>query len=151
MSKFYTENPILLCFAQLLSKQHANSNLTCVSHLEKQVICVISSVRLAPQPDHKYTLSQIHKHLEVLPLTMFWKAICVSNSTPESLVFTKGRHNKLYNEVKRGEMVGVWILHTAFLKWSKPLDTLVWSFIFYMRGDLWNKQPSIGTIYYGIG
>lgn len=102
----------------------------CQSSRKATVIFVISSVRLALQPNHKYTLSQTHKHLEVLPLTMFWKTICVSNSTPESLVFTKGWHNKLYNEAKRGEMVEGWILHTAFLKWSKPLDTLVWSFIF---------------------
>lgn len=122
----------------------------CQSSRKATVICVISFVKLALQPNHKYTLSQTHKRLEVLLLTMFWKTICVSNSTPESLVFAKGRHNKLYNEVKRGEMVEVWILHTAFLKWSKPLDTPVWSFIFCMTGDLWNKQPYIGAIYCGM-
>jgi len=82
---------------------------------------------------------------------VFWKTRCVSNSTPESLVFTKGQHNQLHNKVKRGEMLEVWILHSVFLKGSKPLDTPVWSFIFYRRGVLWNKQPYIGTDCYGMG
>lgn len=111
-----TEKPRSILCPVSFKRAHKFKAYPCQLPRKVTAICVISLVELALQSDHKYVPSCTHKHLEVLSLTVFWKAICVSNSTPESLVFMKRRHNKLYNKVSRGGMVEVWILHTMFLK-----------------------------------